>query len=549
MTTVGYGDVYPKSAFGKMIGTVCACVGVLIVALPVSVIGSNFTLFYSHAQAQLKLPKKKKKPLLLGAAGVLVSDTSLQDIDGDDDDDDDERNDGSDDGEGKLHEPRYSVSEFRHLRNPSIHPRSRSIRRKAQGDIDMPSVLASRFQKADSDNSDNELHCATKTPLLSLGHSDTSNMSNISNGLKGISDVMLQITAPVTRRMALSPIATPPSRRSNRRKKRSKRASGTGNEESSGYERESFYTTDADSAAENNHARLEELREQMRLQKNQSLSSNSSNYYYPHSSKENITSSEENARSPLSHEIPLKETDLTKVPDEGTTAPNKNLPSCENKIPDGSKEIDPSKNHAKAKPTNKEEAKTGAQEDEDVKETNSPGVSDPSSKKEEEKPDVLGNHPSQRARTPEKPPPNIWDRPPDLDLDTWVKQPKVRSRSYALRKSPDFAKDKNDKIRNDTLQPRRENISVTFDDTPKRNRCNGSANDLRVPCAHERKNVCDRNSGTHAGILKDRTHSRSLDRLRKSPDSYRKHNDGVILIDSSLAPDIERTHSRSNTIV
>ncbi|EDO48066.1 predicted protein, partial [Nematostella vectensis] len=61
MTTVGYGDVTPKTPHGRFIGTLCACIGVLIVALPVSVIGSNFTLFYSHAQAQLKLPKKKHK--------------------------------------------------------------------------------------------------------------------------------------------------------------------------------------------------------------------------------------------------------------------------------------------------------------------------------------------------------------------------------------------------------------------------------------------------------------------------------------------------------
>ncbi|KAJ7328172.1 hypothetical protein OS493_025046 [Desmophyllum pertusum] len=71
MTTVGYGDVYPKSPLGKVIGTVCACVGVLIVALPVSVIGSNFTLFYSHAQAQLKLPKRSERPFCLAPRALL----------------------------------------------------------------------------------------------------------------------------------------------------------------------------------------------------------------------------------------------------------------------------------------------------------------------------------------------------------------------------------------------------------------------------------------------------------------------------------------------
>ena len=37
----------------------CACSGLLIVALPVSVIGSNFTLFYSYAQARMKLPQRR----------------------------------------------------------------------------------------------------------------------------------------------------------------------------------------------------------------------------------------------------------------------------------------------------------------------------------------------------------------------------------------------------------------------------------------------------------------------------------------------------------
>lgn len=61
MTTVGYGDMTPNSWAGKIIGGVCAIFGVLMVALPISVIGSNFNLYYAHAQARLKLPRKKNK--------------------------------------------------------------------------------------------------------------------------------------------------------------------------------------------------------------------------------------------------------------------------------------------------------------------------------------------------------------------------------------------------------------------------------------------------------------------------------------------------------
>ena len=50
MTTVGYGDMYPKTAFGYVIGSVCAISGLLMIAFTVPIIVSNFVLYYTHVQ-------------------------------------------------------------------------------------------------------------------------------------------------------------------------------------------------------------------------------------------------------------------------------------------------------------------------------------------------------------------------------------------------------------------------------------------------------------------------------------------------------------------
>lgn len=61
MTTVGYGDMSPKTYFGMFVGSACALMGVLTIALPVPVIVSHFTMFYTHTQARSKLPKQRRR--------------------------------------------------------------------------------------------------------------------------------------------------------------------------------------------------------------------------------------------------------------------------------------------------------------------------------------------------------------------------------------------------------------------------------------------------------------------------------------------------------
>lgn len=48
MTTIGYGDYYPTTTGGYIVGVICALNGLIVLALPVAAIASNFANFYSQ---------------------------------------------------------------------------------------------------------------------------------------------------------------------------------------------------------------------------------------------------------------------------------------------------------------------------------------------------------------------------------------------------------------------------------------------------------------------------------------------------------------------
>ncbi|KAM8794761.1 LOW QUALITY PROTEIN: voltage-gated potassium channel KCNC3 [Eudromia elegans] len=61
MTTLGYGDMYPMTWSGMLVGALCALAGVLTIAMPVPVIVNNFGMYYSLAMAKQKLPKRRNR--------------------------------------------------------------------------------------------------------------------------------------------------------------------------------------------------------------------------------------------------------------------------------------------------------------------------------------------------------------------------------------------------------------------------------------------------------------------------------------------------------
>ena len=64
MTTVGYGDTHPITAWGYVIGSLCAVAGMISTGLPLPVIANNFNFYYKYARVyafrerRLKMAKR-----------------------------------------------------------------------------------------------------------------------------------------------------------------------------------------------------------------------------------------------------------------------------------------------------------------------------------------------------------------------------------------------------------------------------------------------------------------------------------------------------------
>jgi len=84
VTTVGYGDTYPVTWGGYVLGVMCQLVGVILLALTIPVISSNFLTFYAYAKSRdprrlNAKPRDRRRSLLVSEKGEKTEDEEAED--------------------------------------------------------------------------------------------------------------------------------------------------------------------------------------------------------------------------------------------------------------------------------------------------------------------------------------------------------------------------------------------------------------------------------------------------------------------------------------
>jgi len=77
-TTVGFGDYYPTTGLGRVIGTMTFYLGIVLLALPITIIGGHFGRHYSAWLKEIEALSKPKTKAVRGSANAANEISSVQ---------------------------------------------------------------------------------------------------------------------------------------------------------------------------------------------------------------------------------------------------------------------------------------------------------------------------------------------------------------------------------------------------------------------------------------------------------------------------------------
>ena len=58
MTTLGYGDLYPTTPLGRVVGGICVIYGIVLISLPITVVNNAFTAELDLYRAAMKVARE-----------------------------------------------------------------------------------------------------------------------------------------------------------------------------------------------------------------------------------------------------------------------------------------------------------------------------------------------------------------------------------------------------------------------------------------------------------------------------------------------------------
>merc|ERR1719387_2597984 len=77
MTSVGYGEVYPRTTLGKMVGFVAMLVGMVLIALPVAIVGQKFQAVYEDNDIEEAKRRAASRMKITGESWSLVPNSDM----------------------------------------------------------------------------------------------------------------------------------------------------------------------------------------------------------------------------------------------------------------------------------------------------------------------------------------------------------------------------------------------------------------------------------------------------------------------------------------